>query len=96
MYTAILLAGGFGSRLHSISGGTPKPLMPIANVPFVYHIMTKLEREGCSKIILALHYGAEIFEKRLAVDNPVSVPVVQVIEPQPLGTGGEKKGRRKK
>ena len=88
MFEAVVLMGGFGTRLKSVSNGTPKPMMPVNNVPFVYLLLKKLEAAGCKKIVLSLHYQADQIIKQIKADKPVSVELVFVIEDTPLGTGG--------
>jgi D-glycero-alpha-D-manno-heptose 1-phosphate guanylyltransferase len=88
MFQCVILAGGFGTRLKSVSGDIPKPMVPIGNEPFLYLLMRKLEQQGCSKIILSLHYKADFIINRIDSDRPVSCPVEYSVEDLPLGTGG--------
>lgn len=88
MFEAIILCGGFGSRLKTVSGDIPKPMVLVGGIPFVYRLMMKLEASGCSKILLSLHYRPEYIVKAVNKDKPVSCPVEFVIEHIPLGTGG--------
>lgn len=88
MFEAVILMGGFGTRLKDVSGKTPKPMVLVGNEPFVYMLMKKLEVAGCSKIILSLHYRAGYIIEKIKADVPVNCPVVFVVEDEPLGTGG--------
>lgn len=88
MFEAVILAGGFGTRLKSVSGETPKPMMEINGKPFLYYLMQNLELAGCEKIVLALHYNAHYIIECIKKDCPVSIIVDWVIESEPLGTGG--------
>lgn len=88
MFESIVLIGGFGTRLKSVSGRTPKPMMPVGDVPFLYLLLRRLEAAGCSRIILSLHYEAEAIKAKLIADRPVSCEIVFVVEDHPLGTGG--------
>jgi len=83
-----VLAGGFGSRLRSISGETPKPMMPVGGLPFVYHILRRLEACGAKSIVLALHYKAEDIIDKILVDSPAGCDLKFSVEQVPLGTGG--------
>ncbi len=81
---AILLAAGFGTRLHPYSTIRPKPLFPVLNRPLIHHLLDMLLRAGCSKIVVnAHHLGQQI---QAAVANYSQV-IVQM-EPEILGTGG--------
>lgn len=88
MFEAVILMGGFGTRLKDVSGDMPKPMVPVGGEPFVYKLMRKLESEGCVKIVLSLHFRAEYVVKLVERDMPVKCAVVFVIEEEPLGTGG--------
>jgi len=83
----IILAGGFGTRLESVSNGIPKPLMPVGDSVYLDLLLSKVFKYNISNIYLSLHYKAEIFEEYL--ENSVySNKLSTIIEPTPLGTGG--------
>ena len=95
MFQSVILAGGFGTRLKSVSGSTPKPMMLVGNEPFLYKLMKKLESNGCNKIILSLHYKANEIINQVENDKPVKCKVEFAIEDVPLGTGGAIKNASK-
>lgn len=88
MYDVVILAGGLGTRLKSVSGDIPKPMVDVSGVPFLYRLMKYLEAQGVQRIILSLSYKADYIIDRVVNDNPVSCDVDFVIENEPLGTGG--------
>ena len=88
MFEAVILMGGFGTRLKSVSGQTPKPMVLVGGEAFVYKKMKKLEAGGCSKIILSLHFRASYIIEKIRADDPVKCPICFVVEDEPLGTGG--------
>lgn len=88
MFEAVILAGGFGTRLKSITGTLPKPMVDIGGEPFLFKLMRDLEAQGCSKIILSLHYGAQIILDQLSAKSVVKCSVDYVVEDTPLDTGG--------
>ena len=53
---AIILAGGFGSRLKGVVSDLPKPMAPIRGVPFLSYILNQLDNNGFTKVILAVGY----------------------------------------
>lgn len=87
-FEAVILAGGLGTRLKQVAGDVPKPMMPVADVPFLYFIMRDLARQGCSKIVLSLCYRADFVMDKIKKDKPVSCPVEFAVERTALGTGG--------
>lgn len=84
---AIILAGGFGTRLREVISDLPKPMAPIAGQPFLKLLLSSLAAKGFTKIILSVGFMAnkisEYFGSRYA-----GMDLVYVIEEQPLGTGG--------
>ena len=59
----IILAGGLGSRLGDITKKTPKPLLNINNVPFLYYLISKLKNEGINNIVILVWNLSNKFEK---------------------------------
>ena len=59
---AIILAGGLGSRLGSITESIPKPMIQIDNKPILYHIMTSFSKYGVNDFIIALGYKSEVIK----------------------------------
>ena len=57
----IILAGGLGSRLGSLSKITPKPLIKINNIPFLFYLILKLKNEGITNILILTWHKSEQF-----------------------------------
>jgi D-glycero-alpha-D-manno-heptose 1-phosphate guanylyltransferase len=88
VFQSVILAGGFGTRLKSISGDIPKPMVLVGGEPFLYMLMRRLEEQGCEHIVLSLYYCSEYIIKKIEHDKPVSCRVSFCVEETPLGTGG--------
>ena len=58
---AVILVGGFGTRLRPLTFTTPKPLLPVANVPLLEHVIAALSGAGVSEVVLALGFKPEPF-----------------------------------
>jgi len=84
---AIILAGGFGTRLQSVVKDVPKPLAPVAGRPFIAYLLDLLVKQGVRRIVLATGYLADVVERTLG-SNWHGVPLVYSVERTPLGTGG--------
>lgn len=84
---AIVLAGGFGSRLKSVVPDLPKPMAPIAGRPFLEIFLTSLARKGFRRVVLSLGYMAEKVVDHFG-GQFVGMELVYEIENTPLGTGG--------
>ncbi len=84
---AIVLAGGFGTRLRSVVADVPKPMAPIAGRPFLEILLERLSDSGFSHVVLSLGYQAEVIERHFG-GRFRGIHLSYVIEDQPLGTGG--------
>ncbi|MBF8984852.1 nucleotidyltransferase family protein [Lutibacter sp. B2] len=84
---AIILAGGFGTRLRSVVSTVPKPMAPIEDKPFLVYILGKLNKQNVKKIIFAVGYKYEVI-KDYFKDKYKDMEIVYSIEDEPLGTGG--------
>ena len=84
----VILAGGFGTRLKSVSGDIPKPMVDVAGKPFLYRLLDKLDIYKPTRVVLALHYRAQWIIEKINYDRPVGYEIVFSIEERPLGTGG--------
>lgn len=84
---AIVLAGGFGTRLRHVVPDLPKPMAPVAGRPFLEILLTWMARSGFRRVVLSLGYKADKivdhFGPRFA-----GMELVYEIETTPLGTGG--------
>lgn len=87
MREAILLVGGQGTRLRPLTINTPKPMLPVAGVPFTVHQILRARDSGITRIVLATSYRAEVFASFIA-DADLGIEVVIATEEEPLGTGG--------
>lgn len=84
---AIILAGGKGTRLQSMSGNQPKPMMPVYGKPFLSYLLEKLRKTGIQRIILSVGYNHDKISGYFG-DTFKGIPIKYCIEEAPLGTGG--------
>ena len=85
--TAIVLAGGLGTRLKGVLKGLPKPMAPIRDRPFLEYQMDFWIDQGISKFILSVGYLNQTISSHFG-DSYRSVQINYVQENTPLGTGG--------
>ena len=85
---AVVLVGGFGTRLRPLTLSVPKPLLPVGNVPIVERIIGSLERAGIRRAALALGFKPEPFLAAFPNGRCGNVELIYAVEPEPLDTAG--------
>ena len=85
---AVILAGGEGKRLKSVTGETPKPLVPLLGRSLMEHILLLLRRCGFTEICAAVRYRAEDIEAAFGDGADLGVSLCYRREDEPLGTAG--------
>ena len=85
---AVILVGGFGTRLRPLTLSVPKPLLPVGNVPIVERIIASLERAGVTRAVLALGFKPEPFLAAFPDGRCGGVALEYAVEPEPLDTAG--------
>jgi mannose-1-phosphate guanylyltransferase len=84
---AILLAGGYGTRLRPLTDAIPKCLVPIKGVPLLEYWITCLKKSGVEKLLINMHYLPDQV-KNFITSSPFASDIEQVFEPDLLGTAG--------
>ncbi|MFH1387366.1 MAG: NDP-sugar synthase [bacterium] len=91
----VIIAGGLGTRLRPLTNWTPKPIVPVANRPFILYQIDLLRRHGITEVILNLHYLSREIKKLLGDGRKYGVKIYYSIEREPLGTAGAVKNAEK-
>lgn len=86
---AVILVGGFGTRLRPLTLTAPKPLVPFCNKPMIIHQIEALKAVGVTEVILAVAYRPEAMKAEMDVwAAKLGVSFVFSVEEEPLGTAG--------
>lgn len=86
---ALILVGGFGTRLRPLTLTLPKPLVEFGNQPMIYHQVEALAAAGVTDIVLAVNYRPEIMTAALKkYEEQFNVKITFSVESEPLGTAG--------
>jgi dTDP-glucose pyrophosphorylase len=85
---AVIMAGGFGTRLGELTSETPKPMLPIGDRPLLERIVEQLRDAGIRHVNLTTHYRAEAIASHFGDGSDFGVQIDYVSEEEPLGTAG--------
>ena len=85
---AVVLVGGFGTRLRPLTLTTPKPMLPVGHVPIIERLVENLAKGGVTEVTLALGFKPEPFVDAFPTGECNGVALRYAVEPQPLDTAG--------
>jgi len=85
---AVVLVGGFGTRLRPLTLSNPKPMLPIGHVPMIARLVDRLGRGGVTDVVLALGFRPEPFMEAFPDGRCGDVALTYAVEPEPLDTAG--------
>ncbi|KAJ1748080.1 mannose-1-phosphate guanyltransferase, partial [Coemansia sp. RSA 521] len=84
---ALILVGGFGTRLRPLTLSVPKPLVDFANKPIILHQIEALVKAGVTDIVLAVNYKPEVMAAVLKkYEDEFGITITFSVEEEPLGT----------
>lgn len=84
---AIILAGGFGTRLQGVIKDLPKPMAPVNNAPFLDYSLKHIAHYGIKRVVLSLGYLADKVIAHYGTSFE-GMEIIYSVEQEPLGTGG--------
>lgn len=90
--TAVILAGGLGTRLRTVTGDLPKPMVDVAGRPVLERIVLHLVGSGITDVRLAVGYGADVIERHFGDGAGFGCRIGYLREDEPLGTAGPLRG----
>jgi mannose-1-phosphate guanylyltransferase len=85
---AVVLVGGFGTRLRPLTNTTPKPLLPVGHRPILAWVLDNLARAGITEAVLSLGFNPDAFTAAYPDGSCGGVRLVYAVEPEPLDTAG--------
>lgn len=86
--TALVVAGGKGTRLQPLTHDLPKPLVPFCGEPFLAGVIRRLAASGVDTVLLVVGAETEPFESLRPLARRLRIQLETVMEPQPLDTAG--------
>ena len=85
---AVVLVGGFGTRLRPLTLTTPKQMLPVVDRPMIERVLRSLGRHGVTEAVLSLGYRPDAFMEAYPDGTCAGVGLVYAVEPEPLDTAG--------
>jgi len=85
---AVILVGGFGTRLRPLTAHTPKQMLPIVDRPMIERVVAALAGHGVTDAVLSLGYRPDAFLEAYPDDSCAGVALHYAVEPEPLDTAG--------
>ena len=88
MVQAVVLVGGFGTRLRPLTLTAPKQMLPVGNRPMIERVLEHLAAHGVDRAVLSLGYRPDAFKDAYPEGRCAGVDLHYAIEPEPLDTAG--------
>lgn len=85
---AVIMAGGFGTRLRPLTMEIPKPMVPLANVPMMEHIVHLLKRHGIHRMLSVLYFHPEVITSYFGDGIRWNIEMEYVLATADYGTAG--------
>ncbi len=85
---AVVLVGGFGTRLRPLTLTRPKQMLPVVDRPMIEHVVGRLGEQGITRAVLSLGYRPDAFEAAYPERRCAGVELFYAVEPEPLDTAG--------
>ena len=85
---AVIMAGGFGTRIQPLTSNIPKPMIPLANRPIMLHIVELLKKHGISEMVMLLYHQPDIVKNFFRDGSDFGIKIEYVTPLQDMGTAG--------
>lgn len=85
---AVIMAGGFGTRMRPLTSDTPKPMLPVGGKPLMERMINQLGKSGISSVRITTHYLKEKISSHFGNGSEYGMDLSYVDEEKPMGTAG--------
>ncbi|MBI2354611.1 MAG: mannose-1-phosphate guanyltransferase [Deltaproteobacteria bacterium] len=92
---AVIMAGGFGTRIQPLTSSLPKPMIPLFNRPIMLHIVELLKKHDITDLVMLLYHQPEVIKKFFRDGADFGVRITYVTPLQDMGTAGAVKAAEK-
>jgi len=85
---AVVMAGGFGTRIQPLTNSIPKPMLPIMNRPMMEHTILNLRDLGITEFIVLLYFKPDIIKDYFKDGSELGIHITYVVPDDDYGTAG--------
>ena len=85
---AVMLAGGFGTRIQPLTNSIPKPMLPVVNLPMMEHTLNRLIETGIDEVVILLYYKPEVIKNHFGDGSDRGIKIHYVLPDDDYGTAG--------
>lgn len=92
---AVIMAGGFGTRMQPLTVNIPKPMVPLVNRPIMLHIVELLKKYGITDLVMLLYHQPSVIKNFFRDGSDLGVKITYVTPLEDMGTAGAVKAAQK-
>ncbi|NVN98548.1 MAG: NTP transferase domain-containing protein [Geobacteraceae bacterium] len=92
---AVIMAGGFGTRIQPLTSSLPKPMIPLMNRPIMLHIVELLKSHGITDLVMLLYHQPLVIKNFFRDGSEFGVKITYVTPLEDMGTAGAVKAAEK-
>ncbi len=85
---AVIMAGGFGTRIQPLTSSIPKPMLPVVNIPMMEYNIRKLSKIGIKEFVILLYFKPEVIKGYFKDGSEFGVKIEYVLPDSDYGTAG--------
>jgi mannose-1-phosphate guanylyltransferase/phosphomannomutase len=85
---AVIMAGGFGTRIQPLTVSTPKPMLPVMNIPMMERVILQARDAGITEFVILLYYKPDVIKNYFKDGSKLGVNIVYVLPDDDYGTAG--------
>jgi dTDP-glucose pyrophosphorylase len=85
---AVVMAGGFGTRLMPLTDTVPKPMLPVGDKPILERIVNQLQQSGIRRVNFTTHYRPDVIRDHFGDGEKFGIEIEYISEEEPRGTAG--------
>jgi mannose-1-phosphate guanylyltransferase/phosphomannomutase len=85
---AVIMAGGFGTRIQPLTKSVPKPMLDVVNIPMMEHILNRVIKAGIKEIVILLYFKPEVIKEYFGNGSKWGVNIEYILPQGDFGTCG--------